>query len=263
MTKISKSAKIVFTNCGFTSSIKTDGRVARLDLNSTSVTVDGDEPVVVCTQELGVFSQILSKVTKACSVRGAKKTPPDYSSVDISIVDGKSILVKTSKFKMSFGLVKEAAITTLKHHDRNWTQIAEVNVLVDDINDVLSSTFTFRDSKNLLVGITHQDDMVRNFAYAQIFDPNDPTSNVSVSKFGNIVSGDLTRKVTLDIPRLQTIAAFPVESMMFVFNQQPVAYSDFEVLGRSDNGGYSTKYTLMFEYMSDAAINPQTDASKV
>lgn len=248
ITKISKSAKITFSKHGFRTSVKTDGRVARLDTTSNSVCVDG-EPVSICTQELNVFSQILYKIVKAHSPKSKKTSQkPDYSDVVITIENDTLIRVKSSTFKVDFGLVKEAAITILKEHHYAWNTIAEVNVENDDIKEILSSTFVFRDPKDLLVKICHQDDMVKNFAYAELYDPKDPTSRHAISKFGNIMSGDLTRKILLDIPRFQVMSFFPVDSFVVKLNQQPCAFTDFEIQG--ENGNIS-KYTLMFEYMSD------------
>lgn len=248
ITKISKSAKITFSKHGFRTSVKTDGRVARLDTTSNSVCVEG-EPVSICTQELNVFSQILYKIVKAHAPKSKKtEQKPDYSDVVITIENNTLIRVKSSTFKVDFGLVKEAAITILKEHNYAWNTIAEVNVENDDIKEILSSTFVFRDPKDLLVKICHQDDMVKNFAYAELYDPKDPTSRHAISKFGNIMSGDLTRKILLDIPRFQVMSVFPVESFVVKLNQQPCAFTDFEIQGINGN---ISKYTLMFEYMSD------------
>lgn len=254
MTKISKSAKITFSKHGFRTSVKTEGRVARLDVVSTSVRIDG-EPVSICTQELNVLSQILYKVVKAHAQKGKKSASPDYSDVELTIEDETSIRIKSSTFKTNFGLVKESAIVVLKDHVHSWNTIAEVNVELDDVKELLSSTFVFRDQKDLLVRICHQDDMVKNTAYAEIYDPKDPTSNRFVTKFGNIMVGDLTRRILLDIPRFQVISIFPVESMVIKLNQQPCAFTDFSIKG--GDGSCMTKYTLLFEYMSDnyAAVN--------
>lgn len=250
ITKISKSAKITFGRSGFKTSVKTDGRVARLDVSSNAVCIDGDD-IAICTQELNVLSQILYKIVKAHAPKSRKSEPPDYSDVSISIEDETSVRIKSNTFKTSFGLVKESAITVLKSHNYAWNTIAEVNVELDDIKEVLSSTFVFRDTKDLLVSICHQDDMVRNVAYAEIYDPKDPTANKFVTKFGNIMVGDLTRRILFDIPRFQVMSVFPVDAMVVKLNQQPCAFTNFSISG-DEKSGCKTDFTLLFEYMSDS-----------
>lgn len=247
--KISKSAKITFSKNGFKTSVKTDGRVARLDVESNSVYVDGDG-ISICTQELNIFSQILYKIIKSHTPKNKKNIDIDYSDVDISIIDEAKIKIKSNTFKTNFGLVKESAITVLKQHNHIWNTIAEVNVELDDIKELLSSTFVFRDTKDLLVKICHQDDMVKNIAYAEIYDSKDPTANKFVTKFGNIMVGDITRKIILDIPRFQVMSVFPIDSMIVKLNQQPCAFTNFSIPSKNNNG-YKTNYTLLFEYMSD------------
>lgn len=249
MTKVSKTTKIVVDGRGFSSSMKTDGRVARLDVESDAMRTRGGGVATLCTRELNVLSQILYKVQKAHQKRRSKDSNPDYSDVSMTVEEGTRIKVRTNLFKTGFGLVKESAVPSLRTHDFALDCIAEVKVDMEDVKELLSSTFVFRDPKGLRVRINHQDDMVRNVAYAELYDPQDPTTNTLVTKFGNIMDGDLTRKILLDIPRFQVLSLFPVDSFVVKLNRQPCASTDFTIRGR--DGTSVSKYRLMFQYCDD------------
>ena len=122
-----------------------------------------------------------------------------------------------------------------------------MNALVEDLKDVISSTFIFKQPDKITIDICHQYDMVGNIAYAYMSDPNDPRTNDIVTKFGNIISGDFTRKVLIDVAKMKYLSMFPVESMTVTFNQEPCFCSEFST--KSPDGVHETHYRLISKYV--------------
>ena len=259
MTKVSDSARITFTPHGFHASVKASvmgkEKVGRVDIDSTSVSLpDDSDDVTIATKELAVISQLLGKIVKAHTPKSKKANaaPPDYSDVVI-VLDDMSVNLKSSAFKTKLNLVEPKVVPGIAPFDHRLTKIADVNVNVDDVNEILSSKFIFKSPDGLSVEIAHQDDMLKNFAYAILSDPTDPHSNSVVSKLGNIMSGDLTRQIFLDMSRLQLLATFQVESLKLEFNNEPCAVTEF-----TDNGsgnGFRTNYKVIFKYLAAPMVD--------
>ncbi len=249
ITNVSSSAKLVFSEGGFYTSVAAEGKVARVDVKSTSVCSPSGK-VVVCTKELNILSQLLNKILKAHAYKG-KKTQmagytPDYSDVSISVEELK-VNLKSSTLKTSIFTVEENVVQSFKPFDKHCNEIASLSIDCSDLKEILSSTFIFNKAENLVVEILHQYDMVKNIAYASLSDPSDPRTNSIKLKFGNIQSGDLTRKVFIDIPRVQILALFPIDELRLSLNQEACAISRFAING-SDNQ-FASSYQVIFKYI--------------
>lgn len=251
ITNISASAKIVFTESGFLTSVASEGKVARVDVTSSSVCVPkGCGSVSMCTKELNVLSQIFGKILKAHACRGKKSQlvgyTTDYSDVSVSLEELK-INIKSSTIKTGIYLVEENVVQSFKPFDKHCTEIARLSVANADLKEILSSTFMFKKSDNLVAEIMHQDDMVRNVAYVELTDMADPRSNSIKLKFGNIQSGDLTRKVCIDIPRIQALSVFPVDEISLSLHQEACAISRFDIDGA--DARCRSSYQVIFKYI--------------
>lgn len=248
VTNVSQSAKITFSEIGFRTSVAAEGKVARVDVESNAVCSPGGV-VSVCTKELNILSQIFGKIMKAHAIRGRKsqsQCTPDYSDVSI-VVDDLNVDIRSSTLKTRLFLVEENVVQSFRPFDKACHEIARLSVDGSDLKEILSSTFVFKKTENLVVEIAHQDDMVRNVAYASVSDPSDPRTNAISLKFGCIQSGDLTRRVFIDIPRVQTLALFPVDEFALTLNQEACAITKMSVQG--DNPCCSTSYQVIFKYI--------------
>lgn len=253
VTNVSPSAKLVFSESGFFTSVASEGKVARVDVKSTSV-CSPSGTVSICTKELNVLSQLLNKILKAHAPKGKKTQTagytPDYSDVSISVEDLK-VNLKSSTLKTSFYLVEDNVVQSFKPFDKPCHEIAKLAVDVSDLKEILSSTFMFKKADNLVVEILHQEDMVRNIAYAALSDPTDPRTNSINLKFGCIQSGDLTRKVYIDVPRVQILSIFPIEEFCLSLNQEACAITKFAVGGADSRN--SSSYQVIFKYIDPTA----------
>lgn len=260
ITKVSEMARIDFTKHGFTCSVTLAKRerVGRVDFSSNSVQLEDDDErdtITIATKTLGMFSQLLKKIEKAHAVKSSKVTP-DYSDVIIAISD-TSIGIKSSTIKTKLNLCEACVVNTPEPFKHKCTPVAEINVQVSDLKDTLSNTFMFHNQESLCVEICHQNDMVKNNAYSVLSDPTDPRTNAIATKFGNITSGDLTRKFFVDIPRIQLLAMFDVPKFTVVLNQEPCAITEFSV--RGDNS-FSTQYRVIFKYLAAPIVPQQVSA---
>lgn len=248
MVKVSGNLKISVNNDGFESWLADDNEIVRLDVfsNSMSLCQDSDEPVVICTKNLQTISQLLLKIQKAHTAKLKRGVTPDYSDVEIS-VDDTTIYIKSYTLKTSVFLDNESAVHVLNPFRHELHTIAEVKSSIDDLKEVISSTFIFKQPDKITIEICHQDDMVRNIAYAFMSDPNDPRTNDIVTKFGNITSGDFTRKILIDVSKMKYLSMFPVEYMDIKFNQEPCFCSEFTQ--SSCDGSFSTDYRLISKYV--------------
>lgn len=249
MVKISGNLKITVDKNGFESWIADDNEIVRLDVSSNAMSLEQNSPVdsaIICTKSLQTISQLLAKIYKSHTSKLKRGCVPDYSDVEIS-VDDTTIYLKSSTLKTSVFLDNEAAVHVLNPFRHELHTIAEVNSSMDDIKEVISSTFIFKQPDKITIEICHQDDMVRNVAYAFMSDPNDPRTNDMVMKFGNIVSGDFTRKILLDVSKVKYLSIFPVESMTIKFNQEPCFCSEFS--SASTDGMFRTDYRVMSKYV--------------
>lgn len=248
MVKVSGNLKISVNNDGFESWLADDNEIVRLDVfsNSMSLCQDSDEPVVICTKNLQTISQLLLKIQKAHTAKMKRGVVPDYSDVEIS-VDDTTIYIKSYTLKTSVFLDNESAVHVLNPFRHELHTIAEVKSSIDDLKEVISSTFIFKQPDKITIEICHQDDMVRNIAYAFMSDPNDPRTNDIVTKFGNITSGDFTRKILIDVSKMKYLSMFPVEYMDIKFNQEPCFCSEFKQT--SCDGSFSTNYRLISKYV--------------
>ena len=246
---ISSSVKFTFTESGFYTSVASEGKVARVDVKSSSVcTPSGIGTISMCTKELNILSQLLNKIIKAHMLKGKARqtTTPDYSDVSIVVEDLK-INLKSSTLKTVIFLVEENVVQSFKPFDKQCHEIAKLSIDNSDLKEILSSTFIFNKPDNLVVEIVHQEDMVRNIAYADVSDPSDPRTNSINLKFGNIQSGDLTRRVFIDIPRIQILALFPIETICLSLNQEACAISRFNINGHDSQ--YQSEYQVIFKYI--------------
>lgn len=246
---ISSSVKLTFTESGFYTSVASEGKVARVDVKSSSVcTPNGSGTISMCTKELNILSQLLNKIIKAHMLKGKARqtTTPDYSDVSIVVEDLK-INLKSSTLKTGIFLVEENVVQSFKPFDKQCHEIAKLSIDNSDLKEILSSTFIFNKPDNLVVEIVHQEDMVRNIAYADVSDPSDPRTNSINLKFGNIQSGDLTRRVFIDIPRIQILALFPIETICLSLNQEACAISRFNINGHDSQ--YQSEYQVIFKYI--------------
>ena len=226
-----------------------DNEIVRLDVSSNALSLSEDAKVdeaVICTKSLQTISQLLLKIQKAHLGKSKKNASTDYSDVEI-FVDETTIYIKSSTLKTSVFLDNEAAVHVLNPFRHELHTIAEVAASSDDVKDVISSTFIFKQPDKITIEICHQDDMVRNIAYAYMSDPNDPRTNDIVTKFGNITSGDFTRRILLDVSKMKYLSVFPVESMTIKFNQEPCFSSEFSI--SSENLLFSTNYKLISKYV--------------
>ena len=257
MVKVSGNLKISVAKDGFESWIADDNEIVRLDVlsNSMSLADNSDaEKVSICTKNLQTISQLLLKIQKAHSSKLRRGCSPDYSDVEIS-VDETTIYIKSSTLKTSVFLDNESAVHVLNPFKHTLHTIAEVSADVDDLKEVISSTFIFKQPDKVTIEICHQDDMVRNIAYAYMSDPNDPRTNDIVTKFGNIVSGDFTRRVLIDVSKMKYLSMFPTESMMVKFNQEPCFCSEFS--SGSTDGAFRTYYRLISKYVLPRNIDAE------
>lgn len=246
---ISSSVKLTFTESGFYTSVASEGKVARVDVKSSSVcTPSGSGTISMCTKELNILSQLLNKIIKAHMLKGKARqaTTPDYSDVSIVVEDLK-INLKSSTLKTGIFLVEENVVQSFKPFDKQCHEIAKLSIDNSDLKEILSSTFIFNKPDNLVVEIVHQEDMVRNIAYADVSDPSDPRTNSINLKFGNIQSGDLTRRIFIDIPRIQILALFPIETLGLSLHQEACAISKFNINGH--NSQYQSEYQVIFKYI--------------
>lgn len=246
---ISSSVKLTFTESGFYTSVASEGKVARVDVKSSSVcTPSGSGTISMCTKELNILSQLLNKIIKAHMLKGKARqtTTPDYSDVSIVVEDLK-INLKSSTLKTGIFLVEENVVQSFKPFDKQCHEIAKLSIDNSDLKEILSSTFIFNKPDNLVVEIVHQEDMVRNIAYADVSDPSDPRTNSINLKFGNIQSGDLTRRIFIDIPRIQILALFPIETIGLSLNQEACAISRFNINGHDSQ--YQSEYQVIFKYI--------------
>lgn len=246
---ISSSVKLTFTESGFYTSVASEGKVARVDVKSSSVcTPSGSGTISMCTKELNILSQLLNKIIKAHMLKGKARqtTTPDYSDVSIVVEDLK-INLKSSTLKTGIFLVEENVVQSFKPFDKQCHEIAKLSIDNSDLKEILSSTFIFNKPDNLVVEIVHQEDMVRNIAYADLSDPSDPRTNSINLKFGNIQSGDLTRRIFIDIPRIQILAIFPIETLGLSLNQEACAISKFNINGHESH--YQSEYQVIFKYI--------------
>lgn len=248
MTKVGGNLKITVDGNGFRSWMADDNEIVRLDVESDAMRLSDQSSgeVDICTKSLQTISQLLLKVQKAHTPKSRKGDAPDYSDVEIS-VDDTTIYIKSSTLKTSVYLDNENAVHVLNRFTHQLHPIAEVVASVDDLKEVISSTFIFKQPDKITIEICHQDDMVRNVAYAFMSDPNDPRTNDMVTKFGNIVSGDFTRRVLIDIPKMKYLSMFPVETMRVEFNQEPCFCSNFS--STSSDGRFRTEYRLISKYV--------------
>lgn len=247
ITKVTANLKIIVTKNGFTSSLADDNETIRLDVDSTAVSIPQSsdvEEINICTKSMHTISQLLGKIYKSHTSKSKKDL--DFSDVYIS-VDDTTIYIKSSSLKTSVFLDNESAVHVLNPFLHELHTIAEVNTSIDDIKEVISSTFIFKQSEKIIVEVCHQDDMVKNIAYAFMSDPLDPRTNDMVVKFGNIVAGDFTRKILIDIPKIKYLSVFPVEAMTIKFNQEPCFCSEFTTHG-AESGCYSS-YRVMGKYV--------------
>ena len=248
ITKVSGNLKITVDRNGFQSWLADDNEIVRLDVTSNAMCLDSDEveSVDICTKSLQTISQLLMKINKAHTAKLKKGSVPDYSDVEI-FIDDTTIYIKSSTLKTSVFLDNESAVHVLNPFKHQLHVIAEVNASIDDLKDVMSSTFIFKQPDKITIEICHQDDMVKNIAYAFMSDPNDPRTNDMVMKFGNIVIGDFTRRVLIDIPKMKYLSMFPVDTMRIRFNQEPCFCSDFK--SESEDGKFRTDYRLISKYV--------------
>lgn len=248
MTKISGNLKITVKKDGFESWIADDNEIVRLDVTSNAMCIETNEveSVDICTKSLQTISQLLMKIYKAHTSKIKRGSVPDYSDVEMS-VDDTTIYIKSSTLKTSVFLDNENAIHVLNPFTHSLHVIAEVNASIEDLKEVISSTFIFKQPDKIIIEICHQDDMVRNIAYAFMSDPNDPRTNDMVTKFGNIVSGDFTRRILIDIPKMKYLSMFPVDLMKIEFNQEPCFCSKFS--STSSDGNYHTDYKMISKYV--------------
>ena len=248
ITKVSGNLKITVDKNGFQSWLADDNEIVRLDVTSNSMCLDSDcsESVDICTKSLHTISQLLMKIHKAHTSKLKRGSVPDFSDVEI-MVDDTTIYIQSSTLKTSVYLDNESAVHVLNPFKHQLHVIAEVNASIDDIKDAISSTFIFKQPDKITIEICHQDDMVKNIAYAFMSDPNDPRTNDMVTKFGNIVFGDFTRRVLIDIPKMKYLSMFPVDTMSIKFNQEPCFCSDFK--SESGDGKFRTDYRLISKYV--------------
>lgn len=248
LVKITNSLKIVINSEGMTSYVADDNETIRVDVTSTSVCIPNTcevKEVYLCTKSLNTIVQLFGKIKKSHSNK-SRGSVPDYSDVVIKI-NSTSISIKSSSLKTSVFLDNESAVHTLRPFTHELHEIADINVNIDDIKDIISSTFIFKQPDKILIDICHQDDMVRNLAYAYMSDPNDPRTNDIVIKLGNIISGDITRKVIVDIPKLKYLSLFPVTEMKLKLNQEPCFCCNFSLSNNSKT--YITNYRVMGKYI--------------
>jgi len=142
ITNISTSVKLTFTESGFFTSVASEGKVARVDIKSNSVSVpNGIGSVSMCTKELNILSQLLNKIVKSHILKGRKNqnTTPDYSDVSISIEELK-VNLKSSTLKTSIFLVDESVIQSFNPFDKKCTEIAKLSIDNIDLKEILSST---------------------------------------------------------------------------------------------------------------------------
>ena len=249
MVKVSGNIKISVNRNGFESWIADDNEIVRLDIASNAMSLSDDseeDEVSLCTKNLQTISQLLLKIQKAHTSKLKRGCIPDYSDVEIS-VDDTTIYIKSSTLKTSVFLDNESAVHVLNPFRHELHTIAEVNSSIDDLKEVISSTFIFKQPDKITIEICHQDDMVRNIAYAYMSDPNDPRTNDIVTKFGNIMSGDFTRKILIDVAKMKYLSMFPIDSMIIKFNQEPCFCSEFS--SSSEDGVCRTDYRLISKYV--------------
>lgn len=257
MVKISGNLKITVNKQGFTSWVADANEIVRLDVSSNAVCLDqkgSEESVDICTKTLQMLSQLLMKINKAHMSKLKKGCEPDFSDVDIR-VDDLMIYIKSSTLKTSIYLDNENAVHVLRPFTHTLHPIAEVSASIEDLKDVLSSSAIFKQPDKITIEVCHQDDMIRNVAYAFMSDPNDPRTNDMVTKFGNIISGDFTRNILIDIPRMKFITTFPVESLKFTFNQEPCFFAEFSSM--SNDCTCRTDYRLISKYVLHRQVTAQ------
>lgn len=244
--KMTKGVKIVFDRNGMKCSLRTETKdESRLDVISNVVTVDSDEPIEMCTKSLNVITQILYRIIKAHAVKKTKNvSTPDFSDVHIELRD-QQIFFRSNLIKTSMYLVEEAALFVPGEFKHVLNPIAELNVSTDDLKEILASTICFNDPDRLCILLCHQDDMVRNNAYACLVDTNDPRSPTFYSKFGSILFGDLTQEIYVDIARIQCMTSFPVKEMKVVLNKEPCYVAKFSI----SEYEYKTQYTITGKYV--------------
>ena len=255
MVKITGNLKITVNSDGFESWMADENEIVRLDVASNAMSIDANSDiseVVICTKSLQTISQLLMKIQKSHTSKLKRGSVPDYSDVEIS-VDDTTIYIKSSTLKTSVFLDNESAVHVLNPFKHELHTIAEVNSSIDDIKEVISSTFIFKQPDKITIEICHQDDMVKNIAYAYMSDPNDPRTNDMVTKFGNIMTGDFTRTILIDVAKIKYLSMFPVDSMVIKFNQEPCFCSEFS--SSSENGMYRTDYRLISKYVLPRKTN--------
>lgn len=249
MTKISGNVKIVIGRNGFESWIADDNEIVRLDVNSDSICLQSDceeDCISVCTKNLQTISQLLFKIQKSHTAKLKRGAIPDFSDVSIAVND-TTVFIKSSTLKTSVFLDNESAVHVLNKFSHQLHTIAEVNATMTDLKEVISSTFIFKQPDKTIIEICHQDDMIKNIAYAFMSDPQDPRTNDIVTKFGNIISGDFTRRILIDIPKIKYLSMFPIDNMLIKFNMEPCFCSEFSVNGNIN--GFKSDYKLISKYV--------------
>lgn len=246
--KVTSNLKIVVSTDGMTAWVADDNETIRVDVSSNAVCIPNDcdtKEINICTKNLGTIVNLLGKIKKSHSSK-SRNFIPDYSDIIIKITNTE-LFIKSSSLKSSVYLDNESAVHTLRPFTHTLHEIVEIDSSIDDIKEVISSTFIFKQPEKTLIEICHQDDMIRNIAYAFMSDPNDPRTNDIVIKFGNIMSGDFTRKVLIDIQKIKYLSVFPVTNVKVKFNQEPCFCCNFSISSRSK--AYTTNYVVMGKYV--------------
>ena len=255
MVKISGNLKITVDRHGFTSWIADDNEIVRMDVTSNAMYLgsdDEDETIDICTKSLQTISQLFLKINKAHVAKLKKGMVPDFSDVELHVDDTK-LFIKSSTLKTSVYLDNESAVHILNPFTHTLHPVVEVKSTIEDLKDVLSSTFIFKQPDKITIEVCRKDDMVRNIAYAFMSDPNDPRTNEMTTKFGNIISGDFTRKVLIDVPRMKYISTFAVGEMKLVFNQEPCFCAEFSSCS-ADDCSCRTDYRIISKYVMPRQI---------
>lgn len=252
--RVSEAAKIDFGPSGFTSSVALAKRekVGRVDFKSDAVCTDDGSEISMATKTLGMFAQLLRRIEKAHSVKG-KGASPDYSDVVIALND-TAVGIRSSTLKTKLNLCEACVVNTPAPFTHVCHPLAELSVSISDLKDIIANTFMFSNQDSLSIEVCHQNDMVKNNAYAVLSDPTDPRTNAIATKFGNIVVGDLERKFYFDMPRMQLLAMFDVPKLDLVLNTEPCAITTFTIPGKS---GGSSEYRIIFKYLAAPVVPTQ------